>query len=245
MATAPPVCRPPPPRFARDQGDIGLDGQRFDAQAVLFYRRRSLDMMTEQSTHDCYEVQWVEIRVGTRRAALRVVAGGMVGGVVASLLGVAETRAFLQGTFHACSRCKILVERNISPGNGGCAAGGDHQLIRKRTYGVYFGQAAGPNEETGWRMCAKCAALYWSAGATTAGRCPLNGSEGFLHRENPGYSGVLEYNVAPEPSEQGGWRWCNKCSSLFRPNRKRRGACPAGDKHAVNPNYAYNLDVMP
>lgn len=202
-------------------------------------------MMAEQSTNDRHVVQWAETRVGTRRAALRVVAGGILGGVAAGLLGVAETRAFLQGSFHACSRCKMLVDRNISPGNGGCAAGGDHQLIQKRRYGVYFGQAAGPNEETGWRMCVKCAGLYWSAGATTAGRCPLSGPEGFLHRENPGYDGVLEVNVAPGPSEQGGWRWCNRCHSLFHPNRRRKGACPAGDKHAVYPNYAYNVVVMP
>lgn len=51
--------------------------------------------------------------------------------------------------------------------------------------------------------------------------------------------------VPPKPIEQSGWRWCEKCQSLFYGPKIAHSVCPSGGLHSDNGSGDYTLTVVP
>ena len=176
---------------------------------------------------------WIVTRVGTRRAALRVLAGGALGGAVAFGTAVPRLDAASEFRWLCCRKCRGLFSGRPGP----CPAGGVHASDGVKWYAPASGGPPAPGEETNWRECTSCGLLTYLGGgpclATGNGHTP---TQTVYH---------LEYNQPPEPNEERGWRYCPKCQGLFNGRRRKRGVCPAGGAHKPYPGYNYNLDVVP
>ena len=168
---------------------------------------------------------------GSRREALRALLGG-VGGLVIAAAVPAIAEAALDEDWRLCSKCRGLVS-NDRP----CPAGGNHREVMSTLYALYYGSDPPPNHEAGWRWCYECSLLTYQG----LGPCPATGGA-HVPVSDPYF---VEFNQPPESDEAGGWRYCPKCNMLFRPTRRRRGACPAGGRHKSYPGYKYNVYKAP
>jgi RNA polymerase subunit RPABC4/transcription elongation factor Spt4 len=175
---------------------------------------------------------WVMARVGSRRAAARVLVGGAVGGALVLPRSVAAANPHTE--FRFCKKCRGLWFSSVDS-DGVCPAGGGHSLLNSHNYEVHYDIPAQPNLESDWRVCSNCRVLFWRS----AGICP--GGAGHNGTNSPNF--VLQYNTQPTNDQQGGWRYCPKCEGLFRPKGRKRGVCPGGGKHEVYRPYKYNLDI--
>ena len=172
--------------------------------------------------------------LGTRRAALRALAAGAMGGVVASIVAAPRVEAEQRQGWRLCRKCRGLFWGDATS----CPAGGLHSQGSDKNYVLTYGGTPAAGEETNWRWCQFCGLLTYFG----RGPCPsLSG--GGAHWSIP-TDYHLEYNQPPEPNEERGWRYCPKCEGLFKPRRHRRGVCPAGGAHKPYPDYFYNLDFL-
>ncbi len=94
---------------------------------------------------------------------------------------------------------------------------------------LIYGNQPGPQSE--WRFCEKCNSLYFD-GSPNKGRCPAGGSH-----QQAGINFLLGHDVAldglPLDKQQGDWRFCTKCNSLFFNGYPAKGVCPAGGAHVA------------
>ena len=95
-----------------------------------------------------------------------------------------------------------------------------------------------PTRQANWRLCHKCGAMFWDSGPTS-GRCHRGGSHE-LTPSSPNY--CLPHDISEDIGNQGNWRLCSKCSSLFW-NGDPNSLCPAGGNHQA-PATALNF-VLP
>ena len=177
---------------------------------------------------------WVMTRVGSRRAAARVLVGGALGGVLVPTRSVPAALASSLVDFVFCKKCRGLWRPPVD-GDGVCPAGGGHSLLDSHNYELHYDIPAQPNLESEWRVCGNCRVLFWKF----AGICP--GGAGHNGTNSPNF--FLQYNTQPTDDQQGGWRYCPKCEGLFRPKGRKRGVCPGGGKHEVYRPYKYHLDI--
>ena len=78
-----------------------------------------------------------------------------------------------------------------------------------------------------WRWCSKCQGLHHigpDASNPVLRPCP----EGGMHSADGGYQVVLNNPNAPG---QHGWRWCQKCSSMFHGPGQATSRCASGGTH--------------
>ena len=169
--------------------------------------------------------------LGTRRAALRALAAGAVGGVLAIGAATPRVEAAQESGWRLCRKCRGLFRGSDRP----CPAGGLHTPSGDKNYLLTYGGTPAAGEETNWRWCYRCGLLTYYGG----GPCPATGNG---HIPQTVYH--LEYNQPPEPNEETGWRYCPKCEGLFKPRGRRRGVCAAGGAHKPYPRYVYNLDFL-
>ena len=168
----------------------------------------------------------------SRRVVLRLLAGASLGGIAA--LGV-RAAAATHEPFSFCRRCQGLYYDGGNPNR--CPAGGSHQKGGRKLYLVNHGTAP-VGTETNWRVCAYCMGLFWYSGGVR-GVCPKVQVGHFPTSDTIYY---LEYNTAPGPSEQRGWRYCKRCRGLFLPRPGDLGVCPNGGSHRRYPDWVYNLE---
>ena len=86
-----------------------------------------------------------------------------------------------------------------------------------------------PGPQSAWRYCAKCEALFFDGFPNNKGRCAKGGAH--EARQGLGYDYLLSHDVPPNASQQGEWRACGKCQSIFWNGFNDKGKCPAGGSH--------------
>ena len=185
------------------------------------------------------------IELVSRRDAARILAGGAVG-VATALVGARPASADFTISWFWCNKCLGLW---LGPGDHSvCPAGGRHAKQKSHNYRLDYGEESGVPVERNWRQCQDCDAAYWAAGTggdTGYGTCPVNERGHTYDYETPNYQ--ITYNWPSLPDGQGGWRYCGKCSGLFRPKRTQlglfRGVCPAGGSHRPVAGYAYIVRI--
>ena len=171
---------------------------------------------------------------GSRRAALRALAGAAGGLVLAGGPAPRAAAEFVDG-WRRCRKCRGLFEGTNRP----CPAGGNHEP-GDREYALSSGGTPQPGQEPNWRRCNGCGLLFY--GPNGGGTCAAY-STGHNSAIDP-YSYNLDYNQRPSAGQEGGWHYCPRCSVLFRPKRRNRGVCAAGGSHEVYPGYRYNIRVV-
>lgn len=108
----------------------------------------------------------------SRRAALRLVAGGVAAGATMALTRPAA--AAFQDNWRFCRRCRGLVY--VGGGSTGvCPAGGAHRTSGSRNYSLLFGIARATFEQDDWRFGKKCRGLDYNGGGVF-GVCPKGGA---------------------------------------------------------------------
>jgi hypothetical protein len=95
-------------------------------------------------------------------------------------------------------------------------------------------------EQDDWSWCSSCGGLYY---AGTPSRCPASSGP---HAHQPVSNNYVlrcdRVGTAPRYMSDN-WRWCNKCSGLFKDWGTR--LCPAGGVHDSSGSGTYELDVAP
>jgi hypothetical protein len=120
------------------------------------------------------------------------------------------------------------------PRTAGMPLFGKHEVAGD-TFQLPYG-VPGPNREGGWRRCGYCKGVFFNGEEDIRGVCP--GRRGGHEPEPSGFEFQLRYGVAPEPSQQDNWRFCDKCYGLFFLPHNADGICPAsGSHHAYSDNY--------
>ncbi len=69
---------------------------------------------------------------------------------------------------------------------------------------------AGANQQSAWRYCGKCRAMFYDGDPANKGACPTGGG----HAAH-GYTFVLPHQMAAGPNQQDAWRHCGKCRTMF------------------------------
>ena len=100
--------------------------------------------------------------------------------------------------------------------------------------GIAFEQQDQPD----WKWCSKCQGLAYTGGGS--GSCAAGASHD--HSESGNY--VLRHstgNLRARSTEQGGWKWCNKCQGLIFGGSASVGRCAAGGEHRLSESGNYVL----
>ena len=80
--------------------------------------------------------------------------------------------------------------------------------------------------QTGWRWCAFCEGLFFS-GNPSQGACPGQKFGGIRLPHYQGRSGRYAADWGEDSgSQQGNWRWCQKCQGMFFSGSPNQGVCP-------------------
>ncbi|MDF0653187.1 MAG: hypothetical protein P0121_17180, partial [Nitrospira sp.] len=89
----------------------------------------------------------------------------------------------------------------------------------------------GPNQQSNYRFCKRCATLFWAGNGEARTRCHRGGSH-----EAAGHNYVLLHSVTEDGQNQANWHRCAKCASVFWNGDHINGLCPAGDQHQPTPH---------
>ncbi|HEY5840047.1 MAG TPA: hypothetical protein VIU87_00980, partial [Mycobacterium sp.] len=83
--------------------------------------------------------------------------------------------------------------------------------------------SAATDEESGWRLCGDCGAMFFD-GAADKGQCPAGGGH---QAAAAGVPMVLRHGTTPiTRCEVGGWQQCGKCRVLYRGGDAATSSCP-------------------
>lgn len=145
-----------------------------------------------------------------------------------------------QAGWRFCAKCELLYYDGFPAFKGVCPAGGPHELQESFDYHLAHDapSAQGTPEQSNWRFCAKCAALFYDGFSTFKGRCPAGG----LHEQQGSFDYQLAHD-APSAQGQSNWRFCFKCAGLFYDGFSTKGVCPAGGGHQQQGSFDYELKV--
>jgi hypothetical protein len=99
---------------------------------------------------------------------------------------------------------------------------------------------AGSGDQTGWRYCSKCFAMFYNGQLGQTGACPAGGShlaQGLLFTmhfdDASGNGGVYQYS----------WRFCQKCRAIFYNGGSGKGRCAAGGAHVAQ-GFAFGVNLQ-
>ena len=126
-----------------------------------------------------------------------------------------------QASWRYCGKCRTLFYAFDGNNRGVCPAGGPHEPYGFNFMLPYGMALAGPNQQSAWRYCGKCRAMFYAGDPANNGACPTGGGHGAY-----GYTFVLPHQMAAGPNQQDAWRYCGKCRTMFYdgdPNDK--GVC--------------------
>jgi len=141
--------------------------------------------------------------------------------------------------FRWCNGCACMF-RGITGGVGECPASSDgHDGTKSASYLIHcFGPPQGTKTQEGWAVCTKCLVLSYT-GANQG--CQAGGQHD--------HSGGGIYRVAQESwnggENQGDWRWCKKCDSLFFGGSIGVAKCSSGGPHTSEGSGTYFPGTRP
>jgi endonuclease/exonuclease/phosphatase family metal-dependent hydrolase len=157
--------------------------------------------------------------------------------VFAELLPSTQTQA----GWRYCNKCQGLffAPNEAAVGLSRCSAGGTHASLAQSqsfNYSLGHGLPDGLGRQNGWRYCNKCQGFFFASAEADVGRsrCPAGGSHASLAQSRSFNYGLL-FNQRDIRQRQKGWRYCNRCQSLFfAPDDSDVPAsrCPAGGSHS-------------
>lgn len=176
-----------------------------------------------------------------------IIASGSMGMVAASgqFVSKAEAKLSLIHGWRYCVNCSILFnedsKRSVCPSkkeeDGRHVAAGHDFVIVTGHEDTCFGDTT--HNQSHWRQCIHCAALYFAKGARPE-ICPANGDRHYADDKYCYSPPINRVGSAPRNKEgakaQGGWRYCGKCTGMFFDgDLNNKGVCPAkGDgSHAA------------
>ncbi|SOD92180.1 hypothetical protein [Spirosoma fluviale] len=108
-----------------------------------------------------------------------------------------------------CKKCAGLFWNGDQTNKGICPSGNSHEAIG---FNFVLPHDVGDNAQNqhNWRFCGKCSGLFWDGDSGFKGTC----SKDSRGHEAIGFNFVLPHNPGEDVHNQGGWRFCTKCSGL-------------------------------
>jgi len=178
----------------------------------------------------------------SRRAAVRLLAGAVLGGALA-VRAMPAAAGVNQTGWYFCSKCNgvyFSAAPNDVNERGRCPAGGAHKYLGGGGYIMLADYDPGflhPSYQDGWCFCVKCHGLHYTG--APIGACPAGGK----HATAPSGNYVVWVGEPfADVGQQRGWRYCGKCRGLWYAGNGTRGVCPAGGGHqpVAGGNYCLN-----
>jgi hypothetical protein len=125
--------------------------------------------------------------------------------------------------WRCCRKCEAVFFDGSTDFKGVCQRGGGHEADPSvpDDFSLEAGASEDAQNQSNWKQCHNCLALYWAADDTDAGLCPASGqhvSTGELFR-------VPHTSLEPYSIGQPDWRFCDKCYSLFWNGDGSAGIC--------------------
>jgi hypothetical protein len=147
-----------------------------------------------------------------------------------------------QGEWRFCGKCRSLFFNGDPANKGACPVGGGHEAAGFN-FGLLHDTPVPPNHQSEWRFCGKCMAMFFN-GEPNKGVCPRPAPSS---HEAVGFTFFLPHSGPPGPNEQGEWRFCGKCKSMFfNGDPANKGRCPIGGAHeAIGLNFVLPHDRPP
>ncbi|MGN6816963.1 MAG: C25 family cysteine peptidase [Solirubrobacterales bacterium] len=157
---------------------------------------------------------------------------------------------FQEPDWRFCWKCQEIFKGPDA--TGVCPADGVHHDPSRGGDYVIFNETASipppagevwaeaPSQETGWRHCSQCEALFLSAGH---GVCPAGRGD---HLDDGSHYRLLydgPYLHLIGAGYQLGWRRCVRCQSCYLSGNRSAGACPAGAEGHVPDERNYALQA--
>ena len=144
------------------------------------------------------------------------------------LLGtICRRRRTAGGAFAAASNVRRFISTAMTPSRAFASAA--DRTSRTFSYPDVFSLEVGASEDvqnqSNWKQCRNCFALYWALHDIDAGFCPASGQHVRPWRSVPG-AAHLDRAVAFGQSD---WRFCVKCFSLFWDGGDEVNGVCAGD----------------
>ncbi|GAA1505369.1 hypothetical protein GCM10009677_42130 [Sphaerisporangium rubeum] len=172
--------------------------------------------------------RWLPRRSVLAGAVALSISAVAVESVLAPTGAAAEPRYTMDG-WRFCVKCfELFPTTNTTYYKSVCPAGGSHQAAGwtfRLTYNVSVAGGDGEDAHTqgNWRLCWKCAAVFWAPGSSK----PCAGGGGHDYVSTAQF--LLPFNIGQPAGMQNQWRFCFKCSALFYNGyayRGEYGRCP-------------------
>ena len=114
--------------------------------------------------------------------------------------------------WRTCRKCEAVFFDGNPSFKGACQRGGPHASdpLVPEGFTLEVGVPEDAQNQSNWKHCRNCLALFWAAQDSDAGLCPASG----MHE----WTGELFRvpHVSTEREGQPDWRFCNKCFALSR-----------------------------
>jgi hypothetical protein len=131
-----------------------------------------------------------------------------------------------------CIKCQSLC--NPTFWHTFCPSDGQRHAVATptaRVYQLFWGIPETAHAQANWRLCAKCAAVYYD-GYADKGPCDA----GDTHTADPRFNFALPHGVPAGPHAEDGWEYCVKCKVLFYDRLESKGNCAGTGPHKSDPN---------
>ncbi len=114
--------------------------------------------------------------------------------------------------FRCCGKCGGVFPA-AAPHGGVCQGGGPHAADPAVPEVFVFEHDIPEDEQnqSNWRTCGACQALYWAVESTDTGLCPAAGQ----HQPTEPVLRVPHVSIRDDGFHQEHWRFCRKCFCLF------------------------------
>ena len=139
--------------------------------------------------------------------------------------------------WRSCRKCAAIFFDGDAAFKGVCQRGGPHEPDPSvpEVFSLEIGMQEDVQNQSNWRQCRACLALYWAKDEQDSGLCPAGGHHlpmgEVLRAPHP--------SIAPYVLGQADWRFCTKCHALFWNGDGGNGTCAAdgGQHHAAGYNF--------
>lgn len=146
--------------------------------------------------------------------------------------------------WRCCRKCEAVFFAGDETANGVCQRGGPHEVDTSvpGDFTLELGLPEDIQNQSNWKLCGKCMALFWSIEGEDPGLCPANGQ----HESIGNLFRIPHISIQPDGAHQPDWRFCRKCYSLFwdgDPNV--RSVCPKDNDRHERAGFNFLLPFLP
>jgi hypothetical protein len=125
--------------------------------------------------------------------------------------------------WRSCRKCEAIYSDGDASFKGVCQRGGSHEPdpAVPEVFSLELGAQEDPQNQSNWRQCRTCLALYWAPDGHDSGLCPASGH----HVATDDVFRVPHPSIEPYALGQPDWRFCDKCNALFWNGDGASGIC--------------------